>query len=233
MQPIGAQRRIAAPGVGSRATRRAFPQDKRVQSLAGADFTTRLRTALVRRTRRHLDVAGALPAAVLVPLFTHANTVHVLFTRRTDTVPHHQGQVAFPGGRHHPEDASPIATATREAHEEIGLHPEHVDVLGVLDDIHTVRSNFVITPVVGLIPHPYAFKPNPPEVAEIFFVPLPALLDPSGRRQELWEFESIRVPVTTIRYQGRVIWGATERISRNLADVLATCESSGDGGLPT
>lgn len=203
-----------------------------MQGLASAEFTTRLRVALARRSRQRLDVAGAVPAAVLVPVFMRADAVHVLFTKRTETVPHHQGQVAFPGGRHHQDDPSPVATAMREAHEEIGLLPEHVDVLGVLDDIHTLRSNFVITPVVGLIPHPYAFRPNPAEVAEIFSVPLQALLDPDGRRQELWEFESTRVPVITIRYQGRVIWGATERISRNLVEVLAVPDGNGDSGSP-
>lgn len=161
-----------------------------------------------------------MPAAVLVPLFVDGDTVHVLYTKRTETVPHHQGQIAFPGGRLHADDASAVVTATREAHEEIGLHPEDVDVLGALDDIHTVRSNFLITPFVALIPHPYAFRPNPPEVAEIFTVPLPTLADPGARREELWEFESVRVAVPTIRYRGHVIWGATERISRNLVQVL-------------
>jgi 8-oxo-dGTP pyrophosphatase MutT (NUDIX family) len=161
-----------------------------------------------------------VPAAVLVPLFLDGDTVHVLYTKRTETVPHHQGQIAFPGGQVDPDDPSAIVAATREAYEEIGLRPEHADVLGALDDIHTVRSNFVITPIVALIPHPYAFTPNPPEVAEIFAVPLPTLRDPTSRREELWEFESVRVPVPTIQYRGHVIWGATERISRNLVNIL-------------
>jgi 8-oxo-dGTP pyrophosphatase MutT (NUDIX family) len=191
------------------------------------DLAERVRSALRRRERRRLDVVNAVPAAVLVPLFVDGDTVHVLYTKRTETVPHHQGQIAFPGGQLHRDDPSAVVAATREAHEEIGLRPEHADVLGALDDIHTVRSNFVITPFVALIPHPYTFRPNPPEVAEIFAVPLPTLRDPAARREELWEFESVRVPVPTIQYRGHVIWGATERISRNLVEVLYGETSTG------
>ena len=184
------------------------------------DLAERVRSALRHRERRRLEVLDAVPAAVLVPLFVDDGTVHVLYTKRTETVPHHQGQIAFPGGRLHPDDPSAAVAATREAHEEIGLRPEHADVLGALDDIHTIRSNFVITPFVALIPHPYAFRANPPEVAEIFAVPLTTLRSPAARREELWEFENVRVPVPTIHYRGHVIWGATERISRNLVEVL-------------
>jgi 8-oxo-dGTP pyrophosphatase MutT (NUDIX family) len=190
------------------------------------DLTARLRAVLAQRTRTHLDPPAARRAAVLVPLFLEDGTWRVLFTKRTETLPHHQGQVAFPGGSHHRNDASPLATATREAHEEIGLRPEHVDVLGALDDIHTVQSNFVITPFVASIPCPYAFRPDPAEVAEIFSVPLPTLRDPAETRREVWEFESVRVPITAIRYGGHVIWGATERISRNLLDILTTLDRS-------
>jgi hypothetical protein len=89
-----------------------------------------------------------------------------------------------------------------------------------------VRTNFVITPFVALIPHPYPFEPNPREVAAIFSVPLAALEDPAGRRMELLELDQMRVPVTTVRYEGHMIWGATERISRNLVEVLGVLDDS-------
>ncbi len=187
---------------------------------AGQDLPARLRGALERRARRLLQPARARPAAVLVPLFDRGDTFHLLFTRRSDALPHHGGQVAFPGGLSGPADASPLATAMREAHEEIGLRPDDVEILGVLDDIHTVQTNFVITPFVAVIPHPYGFCPSPAEVAEIFSVPLSVLEDPAMRREEQWQFGSACVPITTIRYAGHVIWGATERISRNLVEVL-------------
>ena len=188
------------------------------------DLPTILRAALEGRTRHPLAPAHGRPAAVLVPLFDRGDAFHVLFTRRSDALSHHGGQVAFPGGLYGPEDASPLATAIREAHEEIGLSPDDVEILGVLDDIHTIQTNFVITPFVAVIPYPYTFRPNAAEVAEIFSVPLPALRDPAIRRQEEWDFGTARVPVTTVRWAGHIIWGATERISRNLVEVLASVE---------
>jgi 8-oxo-dGTP pyrophosphatase MutT (NUDIX family) len=191
------------------------------------DLPARLRGALAHRTRRLLQPAGARPAAVLVPLFDRGDEFHVLFTRRSDGLSHHGGQVAFPGGLYGPADASPLATAIREAHEEIGLGPDDVEILGVLDDIHTVQTNFVITPFVAVIPYPYAFTPSPAEVAAIFSVPLSVLADPSARREERWRFGPALVSVTTIRYAGHVIWGATERISRNLVEVLTAAAAEG------
>ncbi len=188
------------------------------------DLPVRLRAGLARRTRRSLAPIDARPASVLVPIFEDGDGFRVLYTRRSDALPHHGGQVAFPGGVYGPADASPLETAIREAHEEIGLAPADVHVLGVLDDIHTVQTNFVITPFVALIPHPYAFRPNPGEVAEIFSVPLAVLRDPAVRCDEIWDFGTARVPITTIRYAGHVIWGATERISRNLIDVLTATD---------
>jgi 8-oxo-dGTP pyrophosphatase MutT (NUDIX family) len=194
--------------------------------VVAADFARQLRRALAQRSRRSVSQSSASPAAVLVPLFVADDEIHVLFTKRTDTLPHHQGQIAFPGGRHDTAvDESLQETATREAHEEIGLDPRDVDVLGPLDDIHTVRTNFVISPFVALIPHPYAFRPNPVEVAEIFSMSLADLRNPNGHHEELWQFDRVRVPITTIRHREHVIWGATERISRNLIDVLQTLDA--------
>jgi 8-oxo-dGTP pyrophosphatase MutT (NUDIX family) len=189
------------------------------------ELALRLRSILGRREPHRLEVSSASPSAVLVPLFVADGAIHVLFTKRSETLPHHQGQIAFPGGRHDAHvDGSMRATATREAHEEIGLDPQHVDVLGALDEIHTFRTNFVISPFVALIPHPYSFQLNAMEVAEVFSMSLTELRDPAGHREELWEFERMRVPITSIRYREHVIWGATERISRNLMAVLEMIE---------
>lgn len=193
--------------------------------IVAEDLALRLRGVLGRRKPQRLEASSAAPSAVLVPLFVSDGGIHVLFTKRAETLPHHQGQIAFPGGRHDTHlDASMRETATREAHEEIGLDPRHVDVLGPLDEIHTFRTNFVISPFVALIPHPYPFRPNPVEVAEVFSMSLTELRDPAGHREELWEFERMRVPITSIRYREHVIWGATERISRNLIAVLEMLE---------
>jgi 8-oxo-dGTP pyrophosphatase MutT (NUDIX family) len=129
--------------------------------------------------------------------------------------------VAFPGGRFHPaEDPDLAATALREAHEEIGLAPADVRILGPLDDIETIATRFVITPFVGVVPHPYPWQPSPEEVDAIFTVALRALAAPGASRRELWEFDGRRVPIDTFPVDGHVIWGATQRITRNLLDVL-------------
>jgi 8-oxo-dGTP pyrophosphatase MutT (NUDIX family) len=156
-----------------------------------------------------------------VPLLSIDGEPSLLFTRRSPLLLHHQGQVAFPGGRHHAgEDADLAATALRESREEIGLAPDHVRLLGALDDIETVGSGFVITPFVGVAPFPYAWRPCPQEVDAIFTVPLRTLRAPDAVRREMWDFGGRLVPIETYPVDGHVIWGATQRITRNLLGVL-------------
>ena len=185
------------------------------------DLVPQLARAIDARVRRTLGHEGKTRAAVLVPLLPVGGAVHLLYTRRAASLPHHQGQVAFPGGTHDPDrDTSPEATALREAHEEIGLRPEDVRVLGALDDIETMTSRFVITPVVGMAPHPYAWTPCPREVDSIFTVPLADLLAPGAERCETWDFGGRSVPIDHFPVAGQVIWGATHRITRNLLDII-------------
>ncbi len=111
-------------------------------------------------------------AAVLVPLFEREEQLHVLYTRRSDRLLSHQGQVAFPGGKVDLADADLVATALREAHEEIGLHPHTVEIIGSLTTMDTMASGYSVAPFVGVIPESVKLRPNPREVAEIFSVPL-------------------------------------------------------------
>src|SRR5204863_166262 len=127
-------------------------------------LATALAAALAGRQRIVLAPPGKTVAAVLVPLLAVDGEPSLLFTRRSNLLPHHQGQIAFPGGGHDPEDPDLAATALREAHEEIGLDPADVRLLGPLDDLETVATRFVITPFVGVVPHPYDFRPSPDEV---------------------------------------------------------------------
>lgn len=183
---------------------------------------SRLATALAARSRVMLSPPGKTVAAVLVPLQRIDGEWHVLFTRRATSLSHHQGQVAFPGGTRHVEDADLVATALREAHEEIGLKPEDVAMLGPLDDIETMATQFVITPYVGIAPHPYEWQPSPHEVDAIFTVPLADLTAPTSEREEMWDFAGRTVPIRLFPVAGHVIWGATHRITRNLLDIVAT-----------
>jgi len=185
------------------------------------DLVTALAAALATRSRAVLAPPGKTLAAVLVPVLAVGGEPSLLFTRRSNLLPHHQGQIAFPGGRHHPgADADLAATALREAQEEIGLAPADVRLLGPLDDLETVSTRFLITPFVGVVPHPYDFKPCPDEVDVIFTVPLARLRSPDALRRELWDFGGRKVPIDTYPVDGHIIWGATQRITRNLLAVL-------------
>ena len=181
---------------------------------------TALAKALAARPRTVIPPPGKTVAAVLVPLLAVDGEPSLLFTRRSHLLPHHQGQVAFPGGRQHAGDADLAATALREAQEEIGLDPTHVHLLGPLDDLETMSTRFVITPFVGVMPHPYDFRPCPEEVDVIFTVPLARLRSPDALRTELWDFGGRKVPIDSYPIDGHVIWGATQRITRNLLAVL-------------
>lgn len=183
---------------------------------------SKLASTLAARSRLTLAAPDKRVAAVLVPLLDVGGVLHVLYTRRAVSLPHHQGQVAFPGGTREPGDADLAVTALRESYEEIGLLPDDVRLLGTLDDIETVASRFVITPFVGVAPHPYAWRPCPDEVDTIFTVPLDALTAPDAERSEVWDFDGRAVPVRLFPVGGQTIWGATHRITRNLLEVLAT-----------
>jgi 8-oxo-dGTP pyrophosphatase MutT (NUDIX family) len=186
-----------------------------------ADRWRELASVLEGRPRRRLTRPDATVAAVLVPLQLARDGLHLVYTRRSRALPNHAGQVAFPGGvRDAARDADLAATALREAREEIGLAEDDVQLLGPLDDISTVASRFVITPYVGLVPHPYAWVPCPREVDAVFSVALERLVAPDAERQELWDFDGSAVPIDFFPIDGHVIWGATHRITRNLLEVL-------------
>ena len=156
-------------------------------------------------------------ASVLVPIVLREQPM-VLLTERTAHLSTHSGQVAFPGGRADPEDASPAATALREAEEEVGLESRFVEVLGTLP-IYRTGSSFIITPVVALVQPDCVLQPNPYEVAEIFEVPLAFLLNPAHHQRHAVEWEGVRREWFSMPYHdGRTshfIWGATAGMLRN------------------
>lgn len=175
---------------------------------------------LTSRQRRPLSLEGKRRAAVLIPLYAEGREFHILLTKRSESVRTHQGQIGFPGGLWQPEDPDIMATALREAYEEVGIRPEDVEVLGQLDDAFTATSNFLITPTVGVIPYPYPFQVNPEEIADLFSLPLPVLRDPQAFLEETWEREGRRVQVFVRREGPHVIWGATARILRHMGEIL-------------
>jgi 8-oxo-dGTP pyrophosphatase MutT (NUDIX family) len=158
-------------------------------------------------------------AAVLVPLVWQDDEWHLLFTRRTDKVESHKGQVSFPGGACDEGETSPEATALREAEEEIGLDPDNVRVLGRLTNLITI-SHFRVTPVVGVIAKwPMVFRVGEHEVARVFTMPLGWLANELNR----WQFEipgRNRAVIAYHPYDGELLWGATARMTVDFLKVL-------------
>lgn len=178
-----------------------------------------LTTEIPRFPRRKLSIAEYHRAGVLVPLIQVAGTYDLLFMKRTDSVETHKGQISFPGGMMDDGDSDIVQTALREAHEELGINPADVTVVGSLDDLAT-PSRFVITPVVGLIEVPPLFVPNTTEVADVFQVPLEFFADPENGRVEIRRFKGENHEVWFYESGSHTIWGATAMIIRSLLRIL-------------
>ncbi len=200
----------------------------------------RVRAALAARPARAIDVPGFRGAAVLVPLLARAAGPTVLFTRRTELVPHHKGEISFPGGGREAEEGA-VAAALREAEEEVGLPASSVEVLGTLDDVPSI-ARYVVTPVVAAVREPpERFAAQAFEVLEPFELPLASLLDPATRRASLWDParlppEAAAAVASTVPFEevdaatgfwrvwsfhadaSRVVWGLTARILADLVD---------------
>jgi 8-oxo-dGTP pyrophosphatase MutT (NUDIX family) len=185
----------------------------------------RLDAALSRRPRVALDQSDLVSAAVLVPITDHGEP-HVLFTKKTSSVPHHKGQFSFPGGVVELRDGSRVETALREAWEEIRLPPEAVEVLGLLDDTPTRATSFIITPVVGIVRDRVVFTPDGREIERVLEVPLTVLRDPAIFRTEMWERNGEAHPVQFYQVSPEdVVWGATARILTQFLELLDEPES--------
>jgi 8-oxo-dGTP pyrophosphatase MutT (NUDIX family) len=156
-------------------------------------------------------------ASVLVPLFESDGEYQVLFTKRTQQVEEHKGQISFPGGGVEEEDQTLEETALREAFEEVGLKRGDVSILGQLDDTPTAASRFIIHPFVGLIPFPYPFNLNAVEVKRIINIPLDFFAEPS---HHFFRRDGYVGP--SYEYDGDVIWGATARIMEHFMKLLET-----------
>jgi 8-oxo-dGTP pyrophosphatase MutT (NUDIX family) len=161
------------------------------------------------------------PASVLLPLFKKAGELSILFTRRTDNVEHHKGQISFPGGMRDPADPDSVSTAIRETWEEIGIEPSSIQIIGELDD-HPTVSGFNITPFVGKIAYPFTAQICEEELSELFSVPLSFFLEGSNCKQEyLVDSDGKKREFFVFQYQNYRIWGATAAITRNFIEVIA------------
>jgi len=189
--------------------------------VCGNYFVDEIREILCRRERRVIEHPSFPHAAVLLPLFEKEGSCHILFTKRTDQVKHHKGEISFPGGMFDEEDVDLRRTALREASEEVGLKEDKVQILGGLDDIVTI-SEFIVTPFVGVFPYPYPFELSPIEIAELIEVPFASLLDPDCfGEKEIFQIGQKRM-VQAYQYKHHSIWGATARILKQFLDLITT-----------
>ncbi|HUV09989.1 MAG TPA: CoA pyrophosphatase [Acidimicrobiia bacterium] len=176
---------------------------------------------------------SARPAAVLLPFFEEGGEARVILTKRPETMPSHQGEIAFPGGKlEEGVDGSLRDAALREAHEEIGLDPSDVDVVAELESMTTAAGRFVLTPFVGLLSARPRLAPDFTEVVSVFDVALSDLLDEAAYREERWDIPSEMGteagPDRQIHFfelPGETVWGATARILVRFLEHLTATRS--------
>jgi 8-oxo-dGTP pyrophosphatase MutT (NUDIX family) len=157
------------------------------------------------------------PAAVILPLIDGREPA-ILFTRRSELVRDHKGEISFPGGARHPEDPDLLATALRETEEELGILPQAFEVLGALPPTHTMVSGYVIAPYVGLLAARPVITPSATEIAEVLDIPVRRLVEaerevaaPAGLHPTMYAYD----------VDGSVVWGATGRILHGFLELLA------------
>jgi 8-oxo-dGTP pyrophosphatase MutT (NUDIX family) len=186
-------------------------------------FQGTVRRALAERTAYTNQDPSLAPAAVLLLFYVKDEQYCILFNKRSETVEHHKGEISFPGGAKDAEDEDFLATALREAEEEMGIRPQDVTTLGQLDDVAT-RSQYGVKVFVGTIPYPYAFRPSADEIAEVLEVPFEFLASPQNLRHEMrWEHGK-QTPGYSYVYGEHLIWGATAKIVHQFVELV-------DGGL--
>jgi 8-oxo-dGTP pyrophosphatase MutT (NUDIX family) len=159
------------------------------------------------------------PAGVLAAIMEAPDGLRLILTKRSSRLKHHPGQIAFPGGKQDEGDTDVMVAALREAHEEIGLPPSHVEVLGTLPAHETV-TGFLVTPIIGHVRRPFEIRPEPGEVAEVFTVPLAHVLDARNFVIEGRRWRGQRRSYFAVPYGPYYIWGATARMLRAWTDLM-------------
>ncbi|HTY09944.1 MAG TPA: CoA pyrophosphatase [Bacteroidota bacterium] len=169
--------------------------------------------------RRAIEKSPFTRSAVLMPIVQRDNGLDLLFTKRSDAVEHHKGQISFPGGAADPADTSASDTALRESFEEIGLPPSAVKIIGTVDDLQT-PSRFVVTPIVGAVEYLPPLHINRDEVAQVILIPLEKFFDESLRRSEFRERDGVKVEVFSYDVWEEPVWGATAFFVKQLVGLL-------------
>ena len=189
------------------------------------NFIDEIRKILSKRERRIIEHPSFSHAAVLVSLFNKEGNCHLLFTKRTDQVKYHKGEISFPGGVFDKRDSGLERTALRETLEEIGLKEKDIQIIGILDDIVTI-TEFIVTPFVGFFPYPYPFRTSPIEIAELIEVPLSFLLHEECFSEKEITRMGRKEIVYAYQYGDHIIWGATARILKQFLDLISSLHIS-------
>jgi 8-oxo-dGTP pyrophosphatase MutT (NUDIX family) len=158
-------------------------------------------------------------AAVLIPLYHKNDQTHLLFTKRTEKVEHHKGQISFPGGMHDAEDSDLEVTALRETWEEMGIHDRDITILGRTDKFLT-NTGFMVSPFVGRFPYPYDFIINEDEIARVIEVPLRDLLNPDIFKMKQIKKDGILWDIHYYFYNNEMIWGVTGFLLSNFLSLI-------------
>ncbi len=182
------------------------------------DLKKRIKKALDAH-RRVPMARGPVPSAVLVPVFPRDGEYHILFTKRTENMNHHRGEISFPGGVSQPEDKDALQTALRETMEEVGIPPADIEILGTLDDFYSIHG-YLITPFVGMLPEGCKYNLNSREIERIIEVPVRHLLNPEVYRVENWSWKGRTHPVCFYTYGDDEIWGVTGAILKQFLDLV-------------
>lgn len=178
----------------------------------------KLRMRVMDHKPRIIEAAGLPEAGVLIPITCVHNQPEIILTLRSKRLSTHSGEVAFPGGRRDPGDVDLQFTALRETHEEIGLRPELIDVIGPMDSLVS-RFGIKVTPYVGIVPEVYELTPNADEIEEIFTVPVRYLLEDPREMTHRIDYEGRSWYVPSYRYEGFKIWGLTALMLTELMNV--------------
>jgi 8-oxo-dGTP pyrophosphatase MutT (NUDIX family) len=161
-----------------------------------------------------------IPASILIPLYEKNDITYLLFTKRTDKVRHHKGQICFPGGKFDFGDNDLKTTALRETYEEIGIKEQDITLLGKINNMVTI-TNFIVSPFVGSFPYPYNFIISQDEIEEIIEVPLYHFLDKKNFKEEAREINEIQYPIYYYYFNNHVIWGVTGKILFDFITILS------------
>lgn len=191
---------------------------KKKMEQSAREFKTKVETVLARG-RNEIYRPDLTKAAVLVPIVFRKNGPHIIVTMRSMKVETHKGRISFPGGVREPEDKNAVDNALRETQEEIGVDPDSVTVMGLLDDIVT-SSGFKVTPVVGFVSSEVSYSKDSVEVEEIIEVPISFLRDPSKHEVVTMEYENICYRYHSFKYNGYDIWGVTGGIINGFIKAL-------------